>query len=92
MPPDFDTAYAVTGESASIASALPVATAAVAVSCPAYFWIFIGFDPHFFCRAGRSSWSWTVLAWTAMFLPHGLSGSTPAGLPAAVAHWVPAEK
>src|SRR5512133_1369678 len=92
FPPDCFTAYAIIGESASMASALPLTTAAVA-----WLWSFndkmlILLLPHFFCRAARSSVSWTVLLWTATFLPQALLGSTPFGLPLAVAHWVPARK
>src|SRR4030095_15496131 len=92
FPPDCFTAYAITGESASIASALPLTTAAVG-------WLWSLKDkalllllPHFFWRTGRSSISCVVLLWTATFLPQALSGSTPLGLPMAVAHWVPARK
>src|SRR6476660_7885513 len=92
FPPDCLTAYATTGESASMASALPLTTAAVA-----WLWSFkdktlILLLPHFFCSAGISVISWVVLLCTAMFLPQALAGSTPLGLPCVVAHWVPALK
>ena len=83
LPPDCFTAYATTGESASMASALPVTTAAVAWLWSLKDKTLILLLPHFFCRAGRSSVSWTVLVWTAMFLPQALSGSMPLGLPCA---------
>ena len=75
-----------------MASALPVTTALVAWSWPLNCRTSILSSPHCSCRAGRSSVSWTVPVWTAIVLPQALSASMPSGLPAAVAHWVPAEK
>src|SRR4029450_8979573 len=92
FPPDCLIAYATTGESASMASALPLTTAAVAWLWSLKDKTLILLLPHFFWRTGRSSISWVVLLWTATFLPQALSGSTPLGLPLAVAHWVPALK
>src|SRR4051794_8852601 len=87
-------AYAQIGESASMASSLPLTTAVVAASCAGYGSIVISGLPaalHLLLRAGRSSVCWTVSFWTATFLPQGSSGLIPAGLPFLVAHWVPAE-
>src|SRR6266536_5247304 len=83
------TAYAHTGESASIASSLPVTTAFVASLCFWYWSMVILLLPHFFDRAVMSS-TWTVPACTATFLPQALFGSIVA--PVFAAHWVPAEK
>ena len=64
-----------------MASALPLTTAAVAWLWSLNDKTLILLLPHFFWRTGRSSSSWAVLLWTAMFLPQALSGSTPLGLP-----------
>src|ERR1051326_7433475 len=91
-PVAFFTAYATTGESASIASVLPEATAAVAAPWSWNCSIVIGFLPasvHAFDLAFRSS-TWTVFVWTATLRPQALFGSTV--LPVGAAHWVPAEK
>ena len=61
------TAYAVTGESASIASSLPETTDVVAWSWPWYWSTVIAGLPawvHFLERAVMSS-TWTVAFWTA---------------------------
>src|SRR6478735_1882299 len=82
------------GESASIASSLPEATAFEASDCSWYWLISIADLPlsvHVFERALMSS-TWTVPFWTATFLPHALSISTPCGLPFWTAHCVPALK
>src|SRR5512132_30832 len=92
FPPAFFTAYAITGESASMASALPLTTAAVAWLWSLNDKTLILLLPHFFCRTGRSSLSWTVLLWSALFFPQALPGSLHLGLPRAVAHRVPARQ
>src|SRR5262249_6005740 len=86
-------AYAVTGESASIASALPLTTALVASSWPSYLCTAIAVLPasvHFLLRAGRSSVSCTVVACTATLCPQASSGSNV--VPVLAAHEVPALK
>src|SRR4051812_19625873 len=83
------TAYAQTGESASIASSLPVTTALVASDCFWYWSTVILLDPHFLLRAAMSS-TWTVPVCTATFLPQAVSGVMLE--PVLAAHWVPAEK
>ena len=87
------TAYASTGESASPASSLPEARAAVASLWASYWSILIAGLPasvHFFDRAVTSS-TCTVPFCTATDRPHAFSGSAFFGLPFFVAHWVPAE-
>src|SRR4051794_14434111 len=86
------TAYAHTGESASIASSLPDTTALVASLCAWYCSMVIFALPavvHFFDRAVMSS-TCTVAVCTAIFLPQASSGLIVA--PVFAAHWVPAEK
>ena len=76
-----------------MASALPVATAAVAWSWPLYGSTLIAGLPASLqaaCRFGRSSSCCTVPVCTATFSPQAASGATFFGLPLAVAHWVPA--
>src|SRR3954452_24571576 len=88
----FATAYAQTGESASIASSFLDTTVAVAAACAVYWSIVMLFFPadvHFLDRAVRSS-TCTVAFWTATLCPHALSGWMPLGLPFWVAHCVPA--
>jgi hypothetical protein len=84
----------MTGESARTAASRPETTAAVASLCASYWSIVIGPCPavsHAWERAVMSS-TCTVPRCTAMDSPQAFSGSTPSGLPARVAHWVPASK
>jgi hypothetical protein len=87
------TAYAVTGESADIASTLPRTTALVASSCRSNLSLLMAglpADVQALLFAGISSVSSTVVDCTATFKPHALLGSTV--LPAGAAHWMPALK
>src|SRR5436305_202072 len=79
LPPLCLMAYAVTGESADIAAALPRMTALVASSWLVYGRILIAFLPALvqaLLLAGSSSVCSVVVSWTAMVRPHALVGST----------------
>lgn len=87
-------AYAVTGESADMASAWPSTTALVAASCPSNFRISMAGLPasvHALLFLGSSSVSSVVVACTATFLPHALLGGS-IGEPGRCAHRMPALK